>query len=126
MTAKGGHWEIVVPAPRTCDKGSDCGVVVRLTATDGFHVNKDYPTKLTLDDAPNIEMLGKDAKGKNVFSKAAGDFVLDGEQVGTMSAKVKPSAPGLAKVGGTLKFSVCSQANCQMETAHVKATIPVR
>jgi hypothetical protein len=101
-------------------------VIIRVTALEGFHVNKDYPTKLTLADSPNVEPLGKDAKGKNVFSKAAGDFTIDGEKIGTMSAKVKPSAAGLAKIGGTLKFSVCSEANCQMETAEVKATIPVR
>ena len=124
--AKGGHWEIVVPAPHTCDTGSECPVIVRLTALEGFHVNKDYPTKLTLDDAPNVEMLGKDAKGKNIYSKSAGDFTIDGEKIGTMNAKVKPTAAGLAKIGGTLKFSVCSEANCQMETAQVKATIPVR
>jgi hypothetical protein len=126
MTSKGTNYEVLVPTPKTCEKASDCTLVVRVTAGSGFHVNKDYPTKLTLNDVPNVEMLGKDAKGKNVFSKAAGDFIVDGEQVGTMNAKLKSNASGLTTVAGTFKFSVCSQANCQTETTEVKATIPVR
>lgn len=124
--AKGTNYEVVVPAPKTCDKGADCMLVARVTAGPGFHVNKEYPTKLVFDTAPNMDMLGTDAKGKNVFSMAAGNFIIDGETTGTMNAKMKPNASGLQNVAGTFTFSVCSASNCQKETAKVTATIPVR
>lgn len=126
MTSKGANYDVIVPTPKTCDKGTDCSMIVRVTAAPGYHVNKEYPTKLTLDTNPNVEPLGTDAKGKNVFSLAAGNFIIDGEQVGTMNAKMKSSASGLQTVGGTMSFSVCSASNCQKETAKVTATIPVR
>jgi len=114
-----------VPAPRTCATGSPCAITVRLDAKDGFHVNEEYPTKLELDASKQFEGLGTTAGKPNVFTKAAGNFAIDGSR-GTMTASVKPLEGGLAKLAGTLKFSVCSAANCQMGTAKVTATVPVR
>jgi hypothetical protein len=126
MNAKGETWQIEVPPPRTCEQNLDCNFVVQLHAMKGFHVNKEYPTKLTMDETPGIEMLGRDPAKKNVFSKANNDFVIDGDTTGTMMVKFRGTVAGRQKVSGTMKFSVCSDANCQMETAQIKATVPVR
>jgi hypothetical protein len=114
-----------VPAPKTCATGSPCPLVVKLEAKDGFHVNEEYPTKLELEASKTFEGLGTTATKPNVFTKAAGNFAIDGAH-GTMTATIKPLEGGLAKLSGTFKFSVCSAANCQMGTAQVKATLPVR
>jgi hypothetical protein len=125
MTASADHWAITVPAPKTCATGSPCPLVVKLEAKDGFHVNEEYPTKLELEASKTFEGLGTTASKPNVFTKAAGNFAIDGAH-GTMTATIKPLEGGLAKLSGTFKFSVCSAANCQMGTAQVKATLPVR
>lgn len=125
MTASGDHWAVTVPAPKTCATGSPCPIVVTLEAKDGFHVNEEYPTKLELDASKQVEGLATTAGKPNVFTKAAGNFAIAGGR-GTMTASVKPLEGGLAKLSGTFKFSVCSAANCQMGTAQVKATLPVR
>lgn len=125
MSASGSHWTVTVPAPRTCALGSACPLLVRLDAKDGFHVNEQYPTKLELDASQQYGGLGTTAGKPNVFTKAAGNFAAEGEH-GTMTATVKPVERGLAKLAGTLKFSVCAASNCQMGTAQVRATLPVR
>ncbi len=114
------------PAPAACDKGAVCTFTVRVTAKDEFHVNKDYPYKLKMDDAAGADFAGRDPQGKNVFSKSAGDFALDGEKSGVMTVHVTAASSGPMALTGTLKLSVCNAANCMLEQAQVHVTVPVR
>ncbi len=126
MHFDGNHFSVDVATPPPCALNAECRVPVRLTAKDEFHVNKDYPYKLKLDDAPGANFLGTDASGKSVFSKSAGDFSFDGEKSGVMTVKFTGTQAGAVALSGTLKLSVCNASNCQLEQAQVKATVPVR
>lgn len=126
MKAVGATWEVEVPSPRVCERMVECTMVVLVRAKNGFHVNTEYPAKLTMDEAQGVTLMGKDPKGKNVFSKAAGDYVIDTATSAAMMTHFMPSSAGIQKMSGTLKFSVCSDANCQMESAHITAGVPVR
>ena len=53
-------------------------MALRLEASGGYHVNKEYPYKFTANAAPSVDFLGRDPGGAAVFSKAAGDFTQDG------------------------------------------------
>jgi hypothetical protein len=104
-----------------CKANAVCTVKVTLQAQNGFHVNKDYPYKFKADEVAGIEFQGTDAGGKNVFSKAAGDFVIKADKnpavEGVLTIKYKAAKAGDAKITGKFKLSVCSDANCQMDTA---------
>ncbi len=125
MHFDGNHFSVDVATPPPCVINADCNVAVRLTAKDEFHVNKDYPYKLKLDDAPGAAFMGTDTAGKGVFSKSAGDFAFDGEKVGVMTIKLQGTQAGAITLNGTLKLSVCNASNCQLEQAQVRATVPV-
>jgi hypothetical protein len=122
--AKGPNYELTAVSDGACKAGSACTVKLVLTAQNGYHVNKEYPYKLKLQDAAGIELDGKDAGGKNVFSKAAGDFTIDSDTQGTLRVRFKAAKAGPATLSGTFKMSVCSDKNCQLETAEV--SIPVK
>lgn len=113
-------------------KVAGCTVKLTVSAINKFHVNKDYPYKFKADDVAGVEFQGKDAGGKNVFSKAAGDFTLapevkeiGGAPSGVMRVTLKAKAGGV-KITGKLKLSVCNEANCQMETADIAANVTVK
>jgi hypothetical protein len=126
MHFDGNHFAVDVATPSACDKGTECKLPVRLTAKDEFHVNKEYPYKVKMEDAPGGEFLGTDAQGKSTFSKSAGDFAFDVEKAGVITVRFKASAPGALAMTGTMKLSVCNASNCMLETAQVHATVPVR
>lgn len=122
----GKNFTIDVPAPDGCAKGQPCSFLVKLTATGEFHVNKEYPYKLTMTQVPGVEFLGNDVASRNVFSRIAGDFTITGEKTATMVVRYQPGASGPVHFIGTLKLSVCSASTCLMDVGLVKASVPVR
>lgn len=127
QVAKGTNYVVNADAPE-CKVSAPCQATLTLTAQNGFHVNKDYPYKLKADDNGSVEFLGTDAGGRNVFSKAAGDFKLDDKDTarGVLTIKYKVAKSGAAKISGKFKLSVCSDQNCQMDTADVSIPIVAR
>ena len=126
QVAKGNNFVVNADVP-TCRANAECKIDLRLEAQGEFHVNKEYPYKFKASDAAGVEFLGKDAGGKNVFSKAAGDFVLSpsNEKQGTMTLKFKAAHAGSVTIAGQFKLSVCSAANCMLETAQVSVPVTV-
>jgi len=98
-------------------------VTLRLVASGEYHVNKEYPYKFTAAAAPGVTFLG--SADASTFSRAAGDFREEGEKIGVMTVRFRPTAAGEAKVSGTYKMSVCSAENCQVESQAVSLSIPV-
>lgn len=124
QVAKGTNYVLYADAGE-CKVGVPCAATLTLAAQNGFHVNKEYPYKFKADDTGSVEFLGTDAGGRNVFSKAAGDFKLDDKDAakGVLTIKYKLAKPGPAKITGKFKLSVCSDQNCQMDTPDV--SIPI-
>jgi hypothetical protein len=118
----GNHFTLDVATPG-CIAGTECAVTLRLEATGGYHINQEYPYKVTMDATPSVAFLSKDGTG--AFSKAANDFRIDSEHVATMTVKIKPAAKGPAALSGLYKMSVCSEANCQIEQTRIALVVPV-
>ena len=108
-----------------CHAGAECKVELKLSAGDGYHVNKEYPYKFKANETSGVEFLGKDAAQKTLFTKSAGDFTVDGEKVGTMTVRFKPSSRGNVTIAGLFKLSVCSAQNCQLDQANVAIPVAV-
>ncbi len=125
QVAKGNNFAINADLVGVCKAGAECKVDLKLQAGDGYHVNKEYPYKFKANDVAGVDYTGTDASGKNVFSKAAGDFRIDpkDEKIGYLTVHFKPAKAGAVSITGTFKLSVCSAQNCQLETSEI--TIPV-
>jgi hypothetical protein len=109
-----------------CKAGTECTATLKLEALGSFHINDNYPYKLKLTEVAGIELLGKDAAGRNVFSKQAGDFKKDAEKTATLTVRFKVAQAGTVTLAGPYKMSVCSDANCQLETQEVSTTVIVK
>jgi len=108
-----------------CTTGATCALGVRLVATGAFHINDDYPYRFKADDAKDLQYFGTDGAGKSVFSKAAGDWAKTDPKIGAMTVKFASASAGRKTVAGTLKLSVCSEANCLLEQRQVVVPIEV-
>lgn len=125
-TACADNFFVDAIAPADCGAGRECAVTVKLVATGEFHVNDQYPYRFKADDAPGVQFAGTDAAGKNVFSKAAGDWRKVDEKGGAMTVRFTPSDKGDKTIAGTLKLSVCSAQNCLLEQRTVSATVAAK
>lgn len=106
-----------------CKADAECAVTIKLVTAGDWHVNKEYPYKFVATSAPNVTFLGKgDA---TTFSRPNGDFAEQGEKVGVMTVRFKPSSPGETHVAGTYKFSLCSAEQCQIEQEKLDLAVPV-
>jgi hypothetical protein len=122
---EGNHFAIDLVAP-VCEVGKPCAMSVRLQAQGDYHMNKEYPYKVTMNDVAGVEMLGKGPA--NVFAKPA-DFREEGEKAATMTVSFKPTAApkdGKVVLSGTYKMSVCSEANCQIEQQAISLAVAVK
>jgi len=119
---EGNHFALELASPG-CKAAADCALTIKLVASGEYHVNKEYPYKFLASAAPGVEFLGKSAP--NTFTREAGDFVEQGEKVGTMTVRFRATAPGEARVAGTYKLSVCSADQCQIEQEKLELAVPV-
>jgi hypothetical protein len=125
-TVCGSNFFVEAAPAGDCAVGATCKLAVKLVATGDFHINDEYPYKLTADEAPGLEYLGAAPSGKNVFSKASADWKKGDEKSGVMTVAFRSTGQGDKVVGGTFKLSVCSAQNCQLEQEHVQATVAVK
>lgn len=119
----GSHFTVDFVAPGDCKSGARCNASLTLRALEGYHINNEYPYKFIANDAANVDFLGKEGK---TYSKAGGEFAKTGETTAQMSVPFQAKSAGTAKLSGTFKMSVCSEANCQIETPSVALDVPIQ
>jgi hypothetical protein len=122
----GNHFKLDAAPAGDCKVGAECSIAIKLEAQGDYHINQQYPYKFKANDAAGVEFLGTDAAGKNVFSKGAGDFKIDGEKTATMNVRFKVAQKGTANIGGTYKISVCSAQNCQLEQQDMSVAVAAK
>jgi hypothetical protein len=94
--------------------GAKAQATVTVTPAAGHHVNKDYPTSLTLKAPAEV------ALAKPKMLKADGQV---SEEKASFAVDYTANAPGTRLIMGTLKFAICTASTCDPRTAEV--AIPV-
>jgi hypothetical protein len=107
---EGQNHALAVEAPATARVGQAARTVVRLTPRGEWHVNIAYPFQLTVRppqgvDLPQPRMTAADGR---VSEKEA-----------RFEVPFTPTAAGPKAFEGVLKFSVCTDRNCDIQEARV-------
>ncbi len=100
-------FDLSLEGPKASLKAGQAGTVeVVLVAKAPFHVNDNYPIKLTLKPTPGIKYdnptIGKEA-------------VKLEKMKAVMPVSFMPDGAGKKTVAGEFKFSVCTEDKCLME-----------
>jgi hypothetical protein len=126
---KDGKWEVQIKPVGTYKAGSEGKVEVVVTALGDFHVNDDYPAKFKAKADSASASYPKAALSRQADADAfkADACGADAAHACTLHVivPVKTLAAGKAKVGGTMKFGVCSAANCIMEGIDLELDVDV-
>ena len=91
--------------------GSEATIAITVKPAAGFHVSKNYPTKLTLQppDGVKVAKAELNAGGRD---EAKGDADELSEQLLAFSVKATAAKPGSYEIKGTFKFGVCDKDSC--------------
>ncbi len=99
-------------------KGQHAVVKLHITPGAGFHMNKDFPTSLTLTPPADVtvekaKLTGADAKKMDEHEE---EFDIG----------VTPAAAGKKVVTGELRFAVCSANSCDPKRSKVSFELDVK
>jgi len=103
--------KLAIDPPADAKAGAESVATIRVTPGAGYHVNTEYPVKLTLT-APTGVTLAKAEYVAGGHTKGKGDAdALDDNQL-ALSVKLTPAATGSYTINGNFKFAVCDKDQC--------------
>jgi hypothetical protein len=97
-------FKLAVATPPAGPAGTEAVARVSVTPTEGWHMNKEYPTKLKVTAPDGVQLA------KAVFE--VGDVTkLDDNEL-AFDIKLVAAKAGTYKVDGEIKFAVCTPETC--------------
>lgn len=106
---------LVEATPAAGAAGAETVARVVVRPGKGFHMNKDYPTKLTLEVPAGV------TTSKAVLLPADAETFDDNQLA--FAVKLTPAAAGDYTVPATLKFAVCTESTCNPKKTAVALAV---
>lgn len=114
----GGNYKLDVKAPASVKKGEKATTTVHIEGTGKYHINQEYPTKLTIT-APagvKVEKATQTKADAKKFAEGGADFAVD----------FTASETGKKAFTGELKFAWCASTDCNPATEKVAFEVEVK
>ena len=111
-------YTLKVEAP-PAKKGHKAVAKIHITPGAGFHMNKEYPTSLTLSSVPagvTVDKTKQTMKDAAKWDETGGEF----------DVAYTAAQPGKKVVAGELKFAVCSTNTCDPKKSAISIDIDVK
>jgi len=103
--------KLAIEPPTDAKAGSEAVAKIVVTPGRGYHVNTEYPIKLTLTQ-PDGLALAKATFVAGGHDNGKGDAdALDEKQL-AFAVKLTPAASGSYTINGSFKFAVCDKDQC--------------
>ena len=102
---------LAVTMPAGAKAGAETTAKIVVTPGADYHINVEYPTKLTVDTTAGVQ-LAKPVQTAGGADKAKGDADAFGERELAFAVKLTPAAPGSYTLKGSFKFAVCDKDQC--------------
>jgi DsbC/DsbD-like thiol-disulfide interchange protein len=116
---------LAVEAPADAKAGAEAVAKITVKPGKGFHVNTEYPIKLTLTPSSGVALAKTDfAAGGH--DKGKGDADALDEQNLAFAVKLTPSAGGNYTVSGKFKFAVCDANQCLPKKESISITLAAK
>jgi hypothetical protein len=102
--------------------GSELTSNLTITPTTDFHVNVDFPTKITLEAPDGVKLMKKELTAGGA-SKAQGDASAFSEKSMAFAIKATADKPGSYEIKGKIKFAVCKVDQCFPKNQPITITV---
>ncbi|HEX2687659.1 MAG TPA: hypothetical protein VHN14_13630 [Kofleriaceae bacterium] len=103
--------KLAVEPPADAKAGAEAVAKIVVIPGAGYHVNTEFPTKLTLT-SPQGVALAKAQLVAGGHDKAKGDADALDEQQLAFAVKLTPAASGSYTINGDFRFAVCDVSQC--------------
>jgi len=103
--------KLAIEVPADAKAGSESVAKITVTPGTGYHVNTEYPVKLTLT-SPTGVTLAKAEYLAGGHDKGKGDADVFDEKQLAIAVKLTPAASGSYTINGNFKFAVCDKDQC--------------
>jgi hypothetical protein len=104
VASAGDNYKMDVKPPAPVKKGAKAATKIHIEGTNGFHVNLEFPVKLTVSppSGVTVEKQKQTQRDAVKFAKDGADFAIPfvAEETGKKSFT------------GEFKFAVCTENNC--------------
>ena len=97
---------------------------VRVTPSGAYHINKEFPTKLTLETPAGVT-LAKALLTAGGQDQAKGDAEAFDEKQLAFNVKLTPSS-GTHTIKGTFKFAVCDKDTCLAKKEQISIVVAAK
>lgn len=102
---------LAITPPADAKPGSEAVATITVTPGKGYHVNTEYPIKLTLTSPSGVALAKAEfVAGGHGNPKGDAD-ALDEKQL-AFAVKLTPAASGSYTINGNFKFAVCDRDQC--------------
>lgn len=116
--ASGASFTVVVTPPSPGKVNTPVVAAVKLEPKNGYKINLEYPTKLTVQAPGGAVPASQVLAQKDAKRFAAAEAVF--------APQTTFSAAGEHRVAATFKFSVCTDKVCEMKTEKLSWTASVK
>jgi hypothetical protein len=110
-------YRLSIEAP-AAKKGQKATAKISITPGAGFHMNKEFPTSLSLTAPDGVTLAKEKLNGKD-----ASRWEAEG---GAFEVVYTAAQPGKKVVTGELRFAVCSATSCDPKKSPVRFEIDVK
>ena len=117
--------KLAVAAPADAKAGAEATATISVTPGTGYHVNTEYPIKLTLESATGVTLAKAEYKAGGA-DKAKGDAETLEEKQLLIAVKLTPAQAGNYTVNGKLKFAVCDKDSCLPKTEAIAIAVAAK
>jgi DsbC/DsbD-like thiol-disulfide interchange protein len=104
--------KLAIESPADAKAGAETTAKITVTPASGYHVNTEFPIKLTLT-APDGVTLAKTEFKAGGPSKDKGDADTLEESQLLLGVKLTAAKSGSYTINGTFKFAVCDKDSCR-------------
>ena len=117
--------KLAIEPPADAKAGAEAVAKIVVTPGSGYHVNTEYPIKLTLTQ-PDGVTLAKSSFVAGQRGNPKGDADALDEQQLAFAVKLTPAASGSYTVNGSFKFAVCDADRCLAKKENIAITVAAK
>jgi hypothetical protein len=117
--------KLAIEPPSDAKAGAEAVARITVTPGSGYHVNTEYPIKLTLTPPAGVTLTKAEFVAGG-HDKGKGDAdALDEKQL-ALSVKLTPAASGSYTINGNFKFAVCDKDQCLAKKETIAITVAAK
>jgi hypothetical protein len=113
----GSHYKLSVSAP-SAKVSAKSSAKITVVPTDGFKMNLEYPTKVTLNAPAGVSLEKAKLTAKDAVQLDKSAAVFD--------VAFTASEPGKKTITGEMKFAVCTENSCDPQTQAISFDVDVK